>query len=82
MRTQGCEQAAKVGELDVRRCHEPGEGHHLAAVTRLGGDEHPAREPKSLRLEEIRELTRLLAVADGELASVRALLSSLRAQAL
>lgn len=34
------------------------------------------------RLEEIAELTRLLAVADGELAGVRALLSSLRAQAL
>ena len=34
------------------------------------------------RMEEIAELTRLLAGADRELASVRALLSSLRRQAL
>ena len=50
-----------MGELDVRRCHEPGEGHHLAAVTRLRGDEHPAREPKSLRLE-----TERMRVTGGE----------------
>ena len=35
-----------------------------------------------VRMEEIAELTRLLAGADRELASVRALLSTLRSQAL
>jgi hypothetical protein len=35
-----------------------------------------------VRMEEIAELSRLLAAAEGELAGLRSLLSSLRAQAL
>jgi hypothetical protein len=59
------------------------EGERLRIERRLRALLHEEPGPSArVRLEEIGELTRRLAGADRELAGLRALLSSLRAQAL